>query len=95
MSIKKFKIGRTKITLVGKFRYSKSQREDLQASFTTWRRWSLGIWFKRNKMVGSKNFNKPDKWGEHLVNDYMLGVDLIIFVGWINWHTGGMELTLN
>lgn len=94
MGITRFYIRKTRIVLVGKYRYSKKRKEDLFADFTTWNKWSLGFWFKKNRMVGSKNFKKPKEWGNNLVNDYMLGIDLLIFQGWINWNTGGMHLEI-
>ena len=92
MGITKLNIRRTKIVLVGKYRYSKKERESLISKSTTWNKWSLGFWFKKNKVVGTKNINDPAKWGSGLVNDYMIGVELLIFQGWINWNTNGAEL---
>jgi len=91
-AIKRFKIGRTKIVLVGKYRYGKKEKQDHLSKFTEWSKWNLGIWFRRNKIVGAKNFKDPNKWGQNLVNDYMLGIDLLIVKGWINWNRGGMSL---
>lgn len=94
MGISRFKIGKAKIVLVGKYRYSEEQKKDLISRNTTWNKWSLGLWFKRSKVVGSKNFKDPNKWSQNLVNDYMLGIDLLIFQGWINWNRGGMVLEI-
>lgn len=94
MGITRFKIRRTKIVLVGKYRYSKKQKADYLSQFTTWNKWKLGVWFRKNKIVGAKNFKDPNKWGQNLVNDYMLGIDILIFQGWINWNRGGMALKI-
>jgi len=91
-TVKTYDFGKTRITLVWKYRYSKN-KETLD-SFIDWRDWRIAIWFKRNKMVGKKHFNRPKDWNANLVNDYMLGFDLLIFKGWINWSTGGMHLEI-
>jgi len=94
MGITRFYIRKTKIVLVGKYRYSKKRKEDILSDFTTWNKWSLGFWFKKNRCVGAKVINTPKSWKNGLVNDYMLGIDLLIFQGWINWNTGGASLDL-
>lgn len=91
-AIRTFSIGKTKITLVGKYRYSKKVK--LMDKFTDWRDWRISIWFKRSEIVGKKNFKDPNEWGNNLVNSYMLGIDFLIIKGWIEWHTGGMVLEI-
>jgi hypothetical protein len=95
MGMTRFYIRRTKFVLVWKYRYSKKEKDDLLSSFTTWNRWNLGLWFKRNKIVGAKEANKPSKWKNNLVRDYLLGIDLLIFKGWINWNTGSAGLVID
>ena len=95
MGILRFKIRKTKIVFVGKFRFSKKEKNDHLSQFTLWNKWSLGIWFRKNKVVGAKEFRNPKNWGYNLVNDYMLGIDLLVFHGWVSWNTGGMVLKLN
>jgi len=92
MGITRFRILKTKIVLVGKFKYSKKEKEDMLSKHTTWNEYNLGIWFKKNRIVGAKNVNKPSKWGNNLVNDYMVGINLFIVKGWINWNTGGASM---
>lgn len=94
MGITRFKIRNLKIVLVGKYRYNKKEKEDLISKSTTWNKWSLGFWFKRHKIVGVKHLKDPAKWKSGLVNDYMLGIDLLIFQGWINWNTNGAILDM-
>jgi hypothetical protein len=55
------------------------------------RNYNLGLWFKMNKVVGKKDFNKPDKWNDNLVNNYMIGIDLIICTAWVDFNIGGMS----
>lgn len=94
MGAVRFSIRRTKIVLVGKYRYSKKEKKDLLSQFTNWKDWRISLWFRKNKMVGAKNFKNPKKWDQNLVNDYMLGFDFLIVKGWINWNTGGMSLKI-
>jgi len=83
------KIGRVKIlglefVFVGKYRYGKSKDETeyILEKHTDWRNWRIGLFFKRMKVVGNKNFSKPKKWGDNLIKQYMLGIDLLIVKGW-------------
>jgi hypothetical protein len=89
MGMIRFRIRNVKIVLVGKYRYSKKEKEDLISKSTTWNKWSLGFWFRKNRIVGVKNIKDPSKWKSGLVNDYMLGIELLIFQGWINWNVNG------
>ncbi len=88
--IKKISIGRCNISLVLRHRFEKQKRFD-----RTFRRWEVGLWFKKDKMVGRNNFSNPNEWGDNLVNSYMLGVELILFRVWINWDFNGMHLEIN
>jgi hypothetical protein len=63
-------------------------------SFSDFRDWRISLWFRKNKIVGKRNFSNPKEWGNNLVNDYMLGFELLIFKGWIDWHTGGINLEI-
>ena len=94
MGIAKIRIRKTKIVLVGKYMYSKKEKEDLISKSTTWNKWSLGFWFRKNRIVGVKNIKDPSKWKTGLVNDYMLGMDLLIFQGWINWNVNGAQFDM-
>ena len=92
MSASKIYIGKTKIVFVGKYRYSKNV--SILDRISEWRRWEIGIWFRKNRVVGSKNFKTPDKWNENLVNSYMIGIDLLIIKGWIEWSKGAKEIEI-
>jgi len=94
MGITRFRIGALKVVLVGKYRYSKKEKNDLISKSTTWSKWSLGLWFRKNRIVGAKNLKNPSKWKDGLVNDYMLGIDLLIFQGWINWNLNGAVIDM-
>ena len=87
----RLKIGRIKFTFV--FRHKWDSKDEIRFN-SEFRYYQLGLWFKRNKIVGSKNFNKPKEWGNNLVNDYMIGVNLIICKVWVSFNIGGKSLNV-
>jgi hypothetical protein len=97
MSVAKTKIGKLEFTFVYRYRYEKykDNSERLFKHHTMWREWQLGLFFRRNKIVGKKNFNKPKEWGNNLVTQYMVGIDLLIWKLWFTVHKGGMSFKLN
>lgn len=97
MSVAKAKIGKLKFTFVYRYRYEKydDETKKILHSHTMWREWRIGFFFKRNMIVGMKNFNKPNEWGNNLVPEYMVGIDLLIWKMWFTVHKGGMIINLN
>jgi hypothetical protein len=94
MSVAHAKIFKLDFTFVYHYRYKKNNEDEFLDRHTTWRQWELGLFFKRNKIVGRKNFNKPKEWSNNLVYEYMLGVNLLIWKMWFTVHKGGMSLEL-
>lgn len=84
-----FRVGRLKINLVLRHRFETRNRLDM-----TFRRWELGLWFRKSRVVGSNNFSNPSKWGDNLVGSYMLGVDLLVCKMWIDVSYGAMTFDL-
>jgi hypothetical protein len=95
MAIKHFKINKLNLTFVFRHRFEKPDETigkfRLHSEF---RKWELGIWFKANKAVGSKDFKRPDKWKHNMVNTYMLGVNLLLCKAWVDWNIGAMEIDM-
>ena len=85
--VKHINIKKCHITLALRHRFEKQKHLD-----RTFNRWELGIWFKKDKIVGTNNFKTPEKWGASLVNSYMLGIEVLFFRTWINIDFGGMHL---
>ena len=56
------------------------------------RTYNLGIWFKKFKAVGKKDFKRTTEWPNNLVPVYMVGVDLIVIKMWITLDFGAMEI---
>ena len=88
--IKNIKIGKCNISLVLRHRFEKRKRFD-----RTFTRWEVGLWFKRNKIVGRNNFNTPKEWSSNFVNSYKLGVEMLLFKAWIYWDFNGMHLEID
>ena len=85
----KLKIGKIKFTFVFRHRWDKVDKLKFYSEFYEYR---IGIWFKRSKIVGSKNCNDPKEWSRNTVNDYMIGINLIICKMWVSFNRGGMFL---
>lgn len=81
------KIGRCNISLVLRHRFEKEKQFDL-----TFTKWEIGVWFKRNKIVGRNNFGNPEEWRNNLVNSYMIGAEMLLFKVWVKWNFNGMIL---
>jgi hypothetical protein len=94
--IARTKIGRFRATWVLRHRWEKGAKDGVLSSNyeahklrTTLR---LGIWTKRNKVVGSVKRDKDKKAiinktfaNDNLVNNYMIGMDLIICKVWVDF----------
>lgn len=87
--VRRLKIGKIKFTFV--FRHKWDNQDEIKYN-SEFRDYRIGVWFKKSKIVGSKNFNKPKEWGDNLVNDYMIGVNLIICKMWVSFNRCGMSL---
>jgi len=67
------------------------QLKELRDSMYEWRQWELGLWYKRYKVVGRKNFNKLE-WNNNLVYEYMVGINLLWVKTWMTIEKGAMIL---
>lgn len=83
------RIGKIKFTFVFRHKWDNQDGFKYNSEFQDYR---IGFWFKRSRIVGSKNFSKVKEWGNNLVNDYTIGVNLIICKMWISFNRGGMSL---
>lgn len=95
MVIGKFKINELDFTFVFRHRFEKDENNKLIDKFTMWREWELGLFYKRWKIVGKKDFNKPKKWKNNLIPEYMLGINLLLCKAWFTVSKGGMDLSVN
>ena len=58
------------------------------------RDYRLGIWYKCDRMVGSKDFKSPKKWKNNMVNSHMLGLNLVVCKTWVTVDRNGMHMDL-
>lgn len=89
--IKKLNFKRYNISFIFRHRFERLSRLDKLSLFT---KWNIGVWFKKTKIVGTKNFNKPNEWNKHLVNDYLIGIEILFFKAWIEFNRGGMDVEI-
>lgn len=87
---KHFKIGNLNLTLT--FRHRWDGRNTTSPFNSEFRDWRLGVWVKKNRMVGNRGFKDPKKWAAHLVNSYMVGIDLLVCKMWVECNRGGKIL---
>jgi hypothetical protein len=94
--LKEVKILGYDILFIFRHRYEKDDDGNkLLESFTMWSEWRLGFFFKLDKAVGKKNFNKPKEWGSNLVNHVMIGIDLLWCKAWVTISKGSMKLKID
>lgn len=93
--IKEVKILGYDFVFVFRHRYEKDDENKLLDNHTMWREWELGFFFKRNKVVGKRNFSSPKKWHDNLVKEYMLGVNLLWCKAWFTVSKGSMNIKMN
>lgn len=55
---------------------------------------AIEIWFKRDNIVGAKEFSRPEKWGKNYVGQYAIGIYFLFFHAWVMWDYGGMHLEI-
>lgn len=87
-------IGKINFTFVFRHRFEKPTENSLLDSFTLWREWELGVWFRRMETVGKKNFRKPSEWKNNHVHMYMIGINLLWCKAWFTVDRGGMSIKL-
>jgi hypothetical protein len=89
--VKHFTLGKTNITLVFRHRWDNPKQRSWNRPFP---KWELGVWFKKNIIVGSRNFSDSKQWKNNMVNSYMLGVEFLLGRVWIEVDRGGMHLDI-
>jgi hypothetical protein len=84
---KQLHIGKANLMFTFRHRWDNTSRKsDYNTEFL---KYEIGLWFRKSRKVGAKDFNNPTKWGSNLVNHYMFGVNLIICKAWISFDIGG------
>jgi hypothetical protein len=93
--IKKIKIGSFRATWVVRHRWEEGAKKGILGNYEANNirtNWQLGIWTKRSKVVGSvkrgsntKETTKQTFSGDNLVNNYMIGLNLIVLKTWVDF----------
>jgi len=55
----------------------------------------LGLFFKKSKIVSTKNISDVNNWGKNLINQYMLGLDLIMIKFWFTLDKSGAHFEID
>jgi hypothetical protein len=79
---KEIKIKKLIISLVFRHKYEKNQ--SFLDKTSLWKTYNLGLWYRKDIIVGQKNFNNPKLWKYNYVNNYMIGIDLILCKAWLS-----------
>ena len=80
---------KNKINVTFAFRHKWDNDDGLKYN-SEFKDYRVGFWFRKNRIVGSKNFNRPKEWKSNLVNDYTIGVDLAVCKMWVSFNRGAM-----
>ena len=90
--IKRIKIKDFRISFVLRHRWEKGNGISNYTSTQMKKEWNLGIWVKRNKVVGQVKKGKDrdttieETFNEvNLVNNYMIGLNLIVCKVWVDF----------
>jgi hypothetical protein len=93
--IKKIKIGSFRATWVVRHRWEEGAKDGMISNYEANQirtNWQLGIWAKKYKVVGRvKGGNnrsetiKKTFGGDNLVNNYMVGINLIVLNTWVDF----------
>lgn len=89
MAVGKVKIGDINLTFVFRHMWDNKDQTKFYSMFD---KYSIGLWFKCSKIVGKKNANNPKEWSKNLVNDYMIGINLIFAKAWVEFNKGGLSI---
>jgi len=81
-----------KLNVRGTLRHRFEKEKDFMTKFSNWRQWELGIWFKKYKAVGEKNFENTSEWSKNLANVYTVGINLLVVKMWVDIDYGVKHL---
>lgn len=87
--ITKLKIGDFNLIFVFRHKWDNMSKNRFNSEFRTYH---LGFFFRKATIVGNKNFDIPNEWNKNLVNDYMIGINLLVCKMWINFNINGMSI---
>lgn len=83
-----------KINFILRHKFEKKEGSNHLLRRTLWHTWSIGLWFKRNKVMGVKKTGKEIFDDDNFVNNYMFGIDFLIIKFWICITKNGLDLEI-
>lgn len=83
----KLRLRKIRFTFVFRYKWDDIDKMRYNSEF---REYEIGFWFKKNRIVGNKDFKQPKEWANNLVNQYMFGINLLICKMWLTFDKGGM-----
>lgn len=76
------------------FRHKWDKKSRSKSYSTEFRNYELGLWFSKNKVLSKiKRNNETKKLNLTSVNDYTIGVRLIVVKFWVSFNKGRLNLT--
>jgi hypothetical protein len=81
-------LGKFKTSFTFRHKWDEINKTSYRMDFRTY---ELGLWFRKDRIVGAKDFKTPKKWKLNMVNDYNIGINLIVFKFWISFNYGGAQ----
>jgi hypothetical protein len=83
--VKRIKIGKLNINIIFRHKWDEKSKE----SFTDFRNYEIGLWYRKSKMVSTIDFQDPKKWGHRVVGNHMIGINLLVCKSWITIDYNG------
>lgn len=88
--ISKMKFGKLNINFI--FRHRWDEKIKLNGAWDgTFKKYELGIWFRRSDIVSSRNFGASNEWYKYLVGNYMFGINLLVCKFWVELNYDGKQ----
>jgi len=77
--VKQIKIGNLNLNFVFRHKWDEKSKK----SFTDFKNYEIGLWYRKSKMISTKNFQDPKKWGDNVVGNHTIGINLLVCKSWV------------
>lgn len=93
------KVGHLKIfgygfIFVFRHKYEKEDNDSIGDHFLWWNEYRIGFWFKKSTVVSKMNRINKKIEIEH-VNQYMIGINLLVCMAWFTVSKGALTLKID
>ena len=93
--VKSFRIKTLRITLVFRHKFEKTDDDYPRIRRThDWKDWKISVWFRKSLLVGNRAKGKDMFKTNNLVNEYMLGIQLLVIKAWITIANNPLTITI-